>query len=118
MFPAKPGAFAGDIILLLPVNIHVNIDVSRLFVGDVVKTHRAAAEDARRAYAVKPMPEADIVITTGYPRDADLPYGGIGSWPLRHAKPERRGLAITDRLSFTVSAGGKKKTANAMKESR
>ena len=113
MFPAKPGAFAGDIILLLPVNIHVNIDVSRLFVGDVVKTHRAAAEDARRAYAVKP-----IVITTGYPRDADLPYGGIGSWPLRHAKPERRGLAITDRLSFTVRAGGKKKTANAMKESR
>jgi len=110
MFPAKPGAFAGDIILLLPVNIHVNIDVSRLFVGDVVKAHRVAAEDARRAYAVK--------IATGYPRDADLPYGGIGSWPLRHAKPERRGLAITDRLSFTVRAGGKKKTANAMKESR
>ncbi len=69
--------------------------ITGLFVGDLVAAHRAAAEDARKAYAVKPMPDADIVIATGYPRDHDLPYGGIGSWPLRHSKPEATRILIT-----------------------
>ena len=69
--------------------------ITGLFVGDLVAAHRAAAEDARKAYAVKPMLDADIVIATGYPRDHDLPYGGIGSWPLRHSKPEATRILIT-----------------------
>ena len=69
--------------------------ITGLFVGDLVAAHRAAAEDARKAYAVKLMPDADIVIATGYPRDHDLPYGGIGSWPLRHSKPEATRILIT-----------------------
>ena len=69
--------------------------ITGLFVGDLVAAYRAAAEDARKAYAVKLMPDADIVIATGYPRDHDLPYGGIGSWPLRHSKPEATRILIT-----------------------
>ena len=69
--------------------------ISALFVGDVVAAHRAAVEDARKAYAIKTMPDADIVISTGYPRDHDLPYGGIGSWPLNHSQPEATRVLIT-----------------------
>jgi hypothetical protein len=41
------------------------------------------------------MPDADVVIATGYPRDHDLPYGGIGAWPLRYAKPDATKILIT-----------------------
>jgi hypothetical protein len=69
--------------------------ITGLFVGDVVAAHRAAVKEARVAYAVKPMPDADVVIATGYPRDHDLPYGGIGAWPLRHSQPEATRILIT-----------------------
>jgi lactate racemase len=69
--------------------------ITDLFVGDVVGAHRAASELARQAYAVKTMPDADIIISTGYPRDHDLPYGRIGSWPLRHSQPEATRILIT-----------------------
>ena len=69
--------------------------ITGLFVGDVVAAHRATVKEARVAYAVKPMPDADVVIATGYPRDHDLPYGGIGAWPLRHSQPEATRILIT-----------------------
>ena len=68
--------------------------ITGLFVGDVVAAHRAAAEEARHAYAIKPMPNADIVIATGYPRDHDLSYSNIGAWPLHHSQPEATRILI------------------------
>ncbi|MCZ6681290.1 MAG: lactate racemase domain-containing protein [Candidatus Poribacteria bacterium] len=68
--------------------------ITGLFVGDVVEAHRAAVEVARDAYAIKLMPDADIVITTGYPRDHDLKYGSQGGWPMRHSQPEATCILI------------------------
>ena len=70
-------------------------EITGLFVGDVVDAHRAAVAVSRDAYAVKPMPDADVVIATGYPRDHDLRYGGIGNWPLEHSQPEATRILIT-----------------------
>jgi nickel-dependent lactate racemase len=69
--------------------------ITELSVGDVVDAHRAASEIARDAYAIEPMPDADIVISTGYPRDHDLSYGAIGTWPLRHSQPEATRVLIS-----------------------
>ena len=59
-----------------------------------LKAHRTAVDVARDAYAIQVMPDADIVITTGYPRDHDLPYGGQGGWPMRHSQPEATRILI------------------------
>ena len=69
-------------------------EITGLFVGDLVEAHRTAVDVARDAYAVQVMPDADIVITTGYPRDHDLPYGGQGGWPMRHSQPEATRILI------------------------
>lgn len=70
-------------------------EITALFVGDLVDAHRAAVETSRVAYAVTPMNDADIVITTGYPRDHDLSYGQIGGWPMRHASPEATRILVS-----------------------
>ena len=70
-------------------------EITALFVGDLVDAHRAAVETSRVAYAVTPMKDADIVITTGYPRDHDLSYGQIGGWPMRHASPEATRILVS-----------------------
>jgi nickel-dependent lactate racemase len=57
-------------------------EVTGLLVGDVVEAHRAAVEIARKAYAVRPIDGADVVVSTGYPRDHDLKYSRQGFWPL------------------------------------
>ena len=59
--------------------------VTGLIVGDVVEAHRAAVAIAREAYAVHPIEDADIVVSTGYPRDHDLKYSREGFWPLERS---------------------------------
>jgi hypothetical protein len=69
-------------------------EITGLFVGDVVKAHRAAVDAAKEAYAIQVMSDADIVITTGYPRDHDLAYGSQGGWPMRHSQQEATRILI------------------------
>ena len=57
-------------------------EVTGLVVGDVVEAHRAAVDIAREAYVVQPVDDADVVISTGYPKDHDLKYSSQGKWPL------------------------------------
>ncbi|MCZ6681289.1 MAG: lactate racemase domain-containing protein [Candidatus Poribacteria bacterium] len=69
--------------------------ITALFVGDVVDAHRAASEVSRVAYGVTPMTDADIVVTTGYPRDHDLSYGQIGGWPMKYSQPEATRILVS-----------------------
>tara|TARA_Y100000588_G_scaffold177449_1_gene191446 strand:+ start:8860 stop:10095 length:1236 start_codon:yes stop_codon:yes gene_type:complete len=57
-------------------------EVTGAVVGDVVEAHRAAVEIARKAYAIRIVEDAEIVVATGYPRDHDINYSGHGLWPL------------------------------------
>ncbi len=47
-----------------------------VFVGDLVKAHRAAVDAARKIYATAPPPEADVAIFNAFPEDTELLQAG------------------------------------------
>ena len=73
-------------------------DIVALYAGDMIEAHRAAIENARRAYKVEAPPNADLVIINAFPEDYDLVQStkalsrGMGIYS---AKPKGRVLLFS-----------------------
>jgi nickel-dependent lactate racemase len=74
---------AGKMGLDATVNVMINSqrEITGVFVGDLVKAHRQAAEFSRKCCTVTLVQQPDIVVTNSYPEDLTLRYATCGAWP-------------------------------------
>ena len=63
--------------------LNQNREISHIFSGHRILAHEKAVQTAKHIYSVKPVDNADIVISDIYPFDVSLHFISKGLWPLR-----------------------------------
>jgi nickel-dependent lactate racemase len=79
---------------MINVIINENREITEIFAGDVIDSHKKAVEFYKKLYSVPNPDDADVVIANTYPFDTTLLFSKKGWWPINLSKHESTNILV------------------------